>query len=183
MPFFSPLSENAMPGDRARRRGTFCLLLALAATPLTVLLFLNLQPFWMRIVPLENAAFLLAATLFGAALAVMPIITVGGWLLALWYGVESVFMLRGRRTPIVDILIIGAGFIAWFSPALGFLVKAVRALFTGSIHLPHPSRDYLLTEDPVAFWQSVGFQFIAAGLLAWLAWRYWKGKLRRKSGE
>jgi hypothetical protein len=183
MSLFSPLPDNAPPGDRTRRRGTLCLLLALVATPLTVLLFLNLEPLWANVVSLKGAAFMLVATLIGAALAITPIITVAGWLLAVWYGVESVFMPRGRRTPIADIFIVGAGFIAWFLPALGFLVKAVRALFAGRIHFAQPPRDYLLAEDPVAFWQSIGFLFIAAGLFAWLAWRYWKGKLRRKSGE
>jgi hypothetical protein len=183
MSLFSPLPENALPGDRARRRGTLCLLFALAATPLTVLLFLNLEPVWANIASLESAMFMLVATLFGAALAITPVITAVGWLLAIWYGVESVFMPRGRRTPTVDILIVGTGLAAWFSPALGFLIKVVQAIFVGGIHFAHPSRDYLLAEDPIAFWQSIGFLLIAAGLFAWLAWRYWQGKLRRKSGE
>jgi hypothetical protein len=180
MPLFSPLPENAPPGDRARRRGTFSLLLALIATPLTTLLFLNLRPFWVKIAPLEGVAFMLAAFLFGAVLAVTPVITAAGWLLALWYGVESVFMPRTRRTPICDILIVGASLIAWFSPALGFLGKAAQALFTGGVRFAHPPRSYLLAEDPVAFWQSIGFLLIAAGLFVWFAWHYWKGKLRRK---
>ncbi len=182
MPILSPLSENATPGDRARRRGARCLLLALAATPITVLLFLNLKPLWTIIEPLEGIAFALVGALFGAILAAAPIITAVGWLLALWFGVESVFMLRTRRTPTADIAIIGTGLVAWFLPALWFLFTAVQALVSGHVHFPKPSRDYLLAEDPVAFWQGVGYMLIAAGLFAWLAWRYWQGKLRRKSG-
>ena len=182
MPILSPLLENATPGDRARRRGVLCLLLALVTTPTTILLFFNLRPIWSSVVSLNGIAFALVAALFGAVLAIAPVITVAGWLLALWYGVESVFMQRTRRTPTIDIAIVGAGLVAWFSPALAFLASAVRALVSGRVHFPHPSRDYLMTEDPIAFWQGVGYMFIAAGVFAWLAWRYWQSKLRRKSG-
>jgi len=182
MPTLSPLPENATPGDRARRRGLLCLLLALLMTPVTVLLFSNLEPLWTSIEPLEGFAFALVGALFGASLAVAPVITVAGWLLALWFGVESVFMPRSRRTPTVDIAIVGAGLVAWCAPALGFLATAIRALLSGHVHFVRPARDYLLAEDPIAFWQGVGFQLIAAGLFAWLAWRYWQSKLRRKSG-
>jgi hypothetical protein len=183
MSLLPSIPENELPGNRARRRGARCLLLALIATPIIVLLFLNLDPFWVRIAPLEGVAFLLAATLFGVILAVTPVIAAAGWLLALWYGVESVFMLRTRHTPVVDILIVGAGLVAWFSPVLGFLGKAAQSLFTGGVRFAHPPRSYLLAEDPIAFWQSIGFLFIAAGLFAWFAWYYWKGKLRRKADE
>ncbi|MDR2207947.1 MAG: hypothetical protein LBE22_03095 [Azoarcus sp.] len=183
MSIFSPLPDNAPPGDHSRRRGTLCLLLALAATQVTVLLFLNLLPLWKKIVLLEGAVYVLAATLFGAVLAVIPVITALGWLLALWYGVESVFMPRKRRTPTIDIFIVGAGLIAWFLPALGFLGKTVKDLLTGQVHFAHPAKKYLLEVDPIAYWQGIGFQLFAAGLLAWLAWLYWRGKLRRKSGE
>ena len=181
MSILSPLPENALPGDRARRHGTLCLLLALVVTPLTVWFFLNLDPVWSRIAPLEGMAFMLSATLFGALLAITPVISVAGWLLALWYGVESVFMPRERRKPTTDILITGIGLVAWSLPTLGFLASAVFSLFSGHVHFPRPARDYLLAEDPVAYWQGVGYQFIAAGIFAWLAWHYWRGKLRRKS--
>jgi len=181
MPIFSPLPENAAPGDRARRRGVLCLLLALAATPATIWLFFNLPPFWAVIVSLEGIALVLASALFGTVLALAPVISLAGWLLALWFCVESVFMPRERRTPTLDIVIVGAGLVAWFAPALGFLASAVQSLLSGRVHFVRPSRDYLLTQDPVAYWQGIGFQLIAAGLLAWLAWRYWRSKLRRKS--
>jgi len=158
------------------------LLLALVTTPITVLLFLNLELLWTHIEPLEGIAFALVGALFGAALAAAPIIAAVGWLLALWFGVESVFMPRARRTPAIDIAIVGAGLVAWFLPAIWFLFTAVQALVSGRVHFPRPARDYLLAEDPVAFWQGVGYMLIAGGLLAWLAWRYWQGKLRRKSG-
>jgi len=182
MSIFSPLPENAAQGDRARRFGILCLLLALVTTPITILLFFNLEPLWINIFPLEGIAYVLAAALFGAILACAPVVSVAGWLLALWFGVESVFMPRERRTPTIDIIIIGVGLVAWFSPALGFLVSALRAIFSGHVHFAGPSRDYLLADDPIAYWQGIGFLLIAAGLFAWLAWRYWQGKLRRKSG-
>ena len=179
MSIFSPLPENASSGDRARRRGTLCLLFALAVTPLTVLLYFNLHPLWTSIVPLEGIAFMLAATLFGAVMALTPVLSAAGWLLALWYGVESIFMPRERRTPIIDIIITGAGLVAWFLPALGFLVSATLALFSGQVH----SKDHMQAQDPIAFIQGIGYQLIAAGILGWLAWRYWRGKLHSKPDD
>jgi hypothetical protein len=180
MSLFSPLPDNATPGDRARRRGMLCLLLALLTTPITILLFSNLHPLWEGILPLEGIAFALAATLFGAILAIVPVVTAFGWLLALWFGVESVYMPRTRHTPTTDIAIVGAGLVAWFSPALMLLVWAILSLFAGHIVFQRPSSDPLLVPDPNAFWKSVGTLLIIASVLAWLAWRYWQGKLRRK---
>ena len=176
MSIFSPLPENAAQGDRARRFGILCLLLALVTTPITILLFFNLEPLWIRILPLEGIAYVLAATLFGAALAVAPVVSEAGWLLALWYGVESVFLPRERRTPTLDAIITGAGLVAWFSPALGVLASIVwftvqiSSLTTGSFNYVH----YL---------QGFGSRLIFAGVLAWLAWQYWRSKLRRKSDD
>ncbi|MCL2591164.1 MAG: hypothetical protein FWD67_09915 [Betaproteobacteria bacterium] len=167
MPIFSPLPENAAPGDHARRRGTLCLLSALVATPLTAWIFLNLQPFWLGVTSLDGAAFALVATLFGAILVVSPVISVAGWLLTLWYGVESVFMPRERRTPTADIVITGIGLVAWFLPTLGFLAAAV---------LTHKDPQ----GDHIVYWQGIGYKLIAAAVLAWLAWRYWRSKLHRK---
>ncbi|MDR2881783.1 MAG: hypothetical protein LBV29_07790, partial [Azoarcus sp.] len=62
MSILSPLPESATPGDRARRRATLCLLLALVASPITFLLFSNLMPLWNIVVPLEGVVFVLAAT-------------------------------------------------------------------------------------------------------------------------
>jgi len=180
MSIFSPLPENALPGDHARRRGTLYLLIALLTTPLTVWLFINLYPLWSNIAPLEGIVFMLTATLFGGILAVAPIVSVAGWLLALWYGVESVFMPRGKRTPTADILITGIGLVAWFLPTLGFLASTILALVSGQVHFARPTRDYLLAENPTAYWQGIGYQLIGAAIFAWLAWRYWRSKLRRK---
>ncbi|MDR0701137.1 MAG: hypothetical protein LBF61_01795 [Azoarcus sp.] len=175
------LPETASPGDRARRRGAFCFLLALAATPVATWLFLNLKPLWLHVEPLKGGAFIFAAAAFGAALALMPVAAVFGWLLALWFGVESVYAPRQRETPFTDRLIVGVGIIAWFLPALGFLASAVHALFSGRVHFVQPARDYLRMVDPIAYWQGVGFLFVTAGVFAWLAWRYWQNKLCRRT--
>jgi hypothetical protein len=177
----SSLTETVPSGDRARRRGTFCLLLALAATPAATWLFLNLKPLWLQVEPLEGGAFILAAMAFGVALALLPVVAVFGWLLALWFGVESVYAPRRRETPVTDRLIVGVGIIAWFLPALGFLASAVHAVFSGRVHFVQPARDYLRAVDPIAYWQGVGFLFVTAGVFAWLASRYWQNKLRRRT--
>jgi ABC-type Fe3+ transport system permease subunit len=100
------------------------------------------------------------------------------WILAVWHGVQSVFKPKSRRTPIADFVIVCLGMVAWSLPTLGFLAKAIYSLATGRVHFSQPARDYLLSEDPIAYWQSIGFLFIAAAFFAWLAWRYWKGKLK-----
>ncbi|MCL2875962.1 MAG: hypothetical protein FWF12_06685 [Betaproteobacteria bacterium] len=168
MPLFSSLPENALPGDRARRRGALYLLLAPIATLIAIPLFLNLYPLWASVISLDGIAFVLVATLFGAIASIAPIASIAGWLLALWYGVESVFMARERRTPTTDIIITSIGLVAWFLPALGLLALAVLT-----------SRDPL--QAPNAYWQEIGYKLTGAGVLAWLAWRYWRGKLRRKT--
>jgi hypothetical protein len=134
---------------------------------------------WRYIEPLEGGVFVICATVLGIVLALLPVAAVFGWLLALWFSVESVYSPRQHATPIIDRFIVGAGIIAWFLPALGFFVSAVYALFSGRVHFPQPARDYLRSVEPIAYWQGVGFMFIIGGLLVWAAWRYWQGKLRR----
>ncbi|MDR3213749.1 MAG: hypothetical protein LBT71_07540 [Azoarcus sp.] len=179
LPLFS-LAETATAGERARQRSAFCLLIALVATPLAACLFFNLEPLWRHINPLEGVAFALAAAALGAALAVAPVAAAAGWLLALWFGVESVWLPRPRATPATDRIITGIGLAAWFLPALAFLAAAIEALIAGRVHFVQPQRDYLLAVDPIAYWQGIGFLFITAAIFAWLAWRYWQGKLRRR---
>ncbi|MDR1462320.1 MAG: hypothetical protein LBI68_04180 [Azoarcus sp.] len=176
----SPSPAGAvLPGDRARRRSVFCLCLALLATPAAVWLFLKLESLWRHIEPLEGGVFVISATALGIVLALLPVAAVFGWLLALWFGVGSVYSPRQRATPIIDRVIVGTGIIAWFLPALGFFASAVYALFSGRVHFVQPARDYLRTVDPIAYWQGVGFMLITGGVFAWLAWRYWQGKLHR----
>jgi len=167
MSIFSSLPENAAPGDRARRRAALCLLLALVVTPPTIAVFLKLYSFWVNLASLGETAFTLLGILSAALLSFAPIISAAGWLLALWYGVESVFMPRERHTPTTDIIIIGIGLVAWSLPTLGVLISAAL-----TPRLPGEFPVYL---------QSVGYKLIAAAVLAWLTWRYWHGKLHRKN--
>ncbi|MDR0635242.1 MAG: hypothetical protein LBF91_09730 [Azoarcus sp.] len=176
------LTDTPTSGEIARRRAAFCLLLGLVATPLATCLFLNIGPIWQHINPLTGALFALAAIAFGGALAIAPVAAASGWLLALWFGVESVWLPRRRSTPFVDRAIIGIGLFAWFLPTLGFLAAAIQALISGRVHFVRPARDYLRAVDPIAYWEGTGFLFITAGIFAWLAWRYWQGKLRRRPG-
>ena len=144
-----------LPGDLDRRRALFALLVCVVALPASWLLFSQLERLWPEIVRLEGL----------------------GFLIAVWFGVRSVYSARSLATPLLDRVIVGAGLLVWFMPALAAIAQAVRALTTGRIHFVRPPRDYLLATDPIAFWQGVGFWLIIAGLAGFLAWRYWQPKL------
>ncbi len=180
MPISSLPADSPRAGDIARHRAVLALLLFALALPLSIWLFATLEPIWARIVPLEGAAFMLAATALGAVMALAPIAVTVGFLLTLWYGVESVYLPRSQPSPLTDACIAAVGLVIWFLPMLAALAMAARALFEGRVHFVKPARDYFLATDPIAYWQGVGFLFIAAGFFGFLAWCYWRGKLRRR---
>jgi hypothetical protein len=177
MPLLPAPRPDELRGDFLRRRARFGLALLvvmlLAAWPL----FGGLDRLWPSVAAMEGTPFLAAATVLGAALAGTPLLALVGLLMAVWYGVESVYQPRRRASPLADKLIVAFGLLVWFGPALGLVVAAVRAVATGSIHFTRPPRDYVLATDPIAFWQGVGFWLIVATALGYLGWRYWRGKL------
>ncbi|WP_245538529.1 hypothetical protein [Thauera phenylacetica] len=173
----SPTRTTPPPGDRDRRRALFALLLCVVALPASWLLFSQLERLWPELVRLEGLAFLAAATLLGGAMAIGPLAAAIGLLVAVWFGVRSVYSPRSRATPLLDRVIVGAGLLVWFAPALAAIAQAVLALTSGRIHFVRPPRDYFLATDPIAFWQGVGFWLIIAALAGFLAWRYWQPKL------
>lgn len=179
----SPATAPFPPGDRARRRALFCLLVGLVALPASWLLFSQLERLWPEIVRMEGIAFMAAATLLGGAMAVGPLAAAIGLLLAIWFGVDSVYKPRSRPSPLLDRMIVGAGLLVWFAPALAAFAIIGQALASGRIHFVRPPRDYFLATDPIAFWQGVGFWLIMGGLFAFLAWRYWRGKLFPRSAS
>jgi len=168
-------------GDLARRRALFGLLVSLVALPASWLLFSQLDRLWPEIVTMEGATFMAAATLLGAAMAVGPLAAAIGFLLAVWFGVDSVYRPRRSTSPLLDRTIVGAALVVWFAPALAALFMAGQALASGRIHFVRPPRDYFLATDPIAFWQGVGFWMIMGSLFAFLAWRYWRPKLLPRS--
>lgn len=172
-------SDIVPAGDRSRHRAGVAFVLFLLAIPLTYWLFSALPSLWANIEPLEGSGFMLAATLLGAALAVLPLAIVTGFILSLWHGVESVYQPRSHATPMLDKLIVAGGLIIWFAPPIAMIALAVRALAEGRVHFVRPPRDYFLATDPIAFWQGLGFWLIMATLFAFLAYRYWRGKLCR----
>ncbi|MFU2488888.1 hypothetical protein [Thauera sp. WH-1] len=185
-PNASSLSAAATPaaahgtlpaGDRSRQRALFCLLVCVVALPASWLLFSQLERLWPTIAAMEGLLFMAATTLLGAAMAVGPLAAALGFLLAVWFGVESVYRPRRRPSPALDRFIIGAGLLVWFAPALSAIGIALQAVVRGRIHFVRPPRDYLLATDPIAFWQGVGFWLIMAALFAFLAWRYWRPRL------
>ncbi|MHB8785042.1 MAG: hypothetical protein ACYC5W_02260 [Thauera sp.] len=168
-------------GDLARRRALFGLLVSLVALPASWLLFSQLDRLWPEIVKMEGATFMAAATLLGAAMAVGPLAAAIGFLLAVWFGVDSVYRPRRKASPVLDRAIVGTGLVVWFAPALAALFMVAQALASGRIHFVRPPRDYFLATDPIAFWQGVGFWMIMGALFAFLAWRYWRPRLLPRS--
>lgn len=179
MPLLPRRRDGEIDGDFARRRAGLLILASMALLPAAAWLFARLDRIWLRVEPLEGATFMAAATLLGGLLAILPLATVLTLLMAVWYGVESVYRPRTRATPWLDRGVVAAGVLVWFSPAIALAGAALRAVLTGSIRFSRPPREYLLATDPIAFWQSVGFLLIVAAALAYPAWHYWRGKLAR----
>lgn len=172
-----PSAASRMAGDLSRHRAALSLLLFLVALPVSWVLFARLDAIWARVMPLEGIAFMTAATLLGAALAVAPLAAAAGFVLATWFGVDSVYRPRTHASPRLDRMIVAGGLLVWFAPSLLALGAAGLALVRGRIHFVRPPRDYFLATDPIAFWQGVGFWLIMASLFGFLAWRYWRDKL------
>lgn len=179
MSFLPQRHDDELDGDFMRRRARFTVMLFLVLLPVTLWLFARVEPIWLRIVPLEGGIFLIASALLGTVLAITPILTLASLLMAVWYGVESVYRARTRSAPLFDRLIVAVGLLVWFSPALALAAGALRAVLAGSISFTRPQRQYLLATDPIAFWQSIGFLMIVALALAYPAWHYWRGKFGR----
>ena len=175
-PHSSPASTE-LPGDLARRRARLGLLAFIAALPISWWLFSNLEPIWDRIMPLEGLPFMAGATLLGASLAIAPLVAGIGFFLAIWFGVDSVYLPRRTTSAALDKPIVAVGLLVWFSPVLAAIAAAGRGLYEGRIHFVRPPRDYFLATDPIAFWQGVGFWLIMAVLFGFLAWRYWRPRL------
>ena len=170
-------SAALLPGDLSRRRALFSLLASLVALPASWLLFSQLERLWPEIVRMEGITFMAAATLLGGAMAIGPLTAAIAFVLAIWFGVDSVYKPRRAASPLLDRAIVATGLVVWFMPALAALVVVGQALASGRIHFVRPPRDYVLAPDPIAFGQGVGFWLIMGGLFAFLAWRYWRGKL------
>lgn len=173
----SPARSALLLGDLDRRRALFALLVCVVALPASWLLFSQLERLWPEIVRLEGLSFLAATTLLGGSMAIGPLAAAIGLVVSVWFGVRSVYRARSRKTPLLDRVIVGAGLLVWFAPALAAIAQALRALLSGRIHFVRPPRDYFLATDPIAFWQGVGFWLIIAALAGFLAWRYWQPKL------
>ncbi len=176
----TPDTEAVFSGDRARRRAGFGLLVLAVGLFATWQLFSRLPAIWPHVEALDGTVFLLAATALGAALALAPLSALIGLALALWLGVESVYRPRRQPSIAVDRLIVAFGLTVWFSPTLACLAIVARALQQGRVHFVRPPRDYFLATDPIAFWQSIGFWLIMAAVTGFLAWSYWRGKLRSR---
>lgn len=176
---FSPPRPDEPAGDVRRRKALRALIVALVALPIALAAFRFIEPIWVRIEPLEGVAFMLAATLLGATMAVAPLLAVAAALVAMWHGVESVAQPRTHATPLLDHVLYAIGLVVWFAPTLALAAMAGKAVVTGSIAFRRPAREYLLTTDPIAFWQGVGFLLIVAAAAAYPAWHYWRRKFVR----
>jgi len=163
MPLLPAPRPDEAAGDLARRRARRAGLLFLILLPATIWLFAGLVHVWPPIAALEGAAFMIAAAFLGLLLAGLPVVTVVTFLVAVWYGVQSVYRPHTRETPLIDKLLVGLGVVVWFAPALGLIGMIGRAILNGSIAFKRPDRVYFMATDPIAFWQSMGFLLIVAG--------------------
>ncbi|MBA4742022.1 MAG: hypothetical protein H2060_04865 [Azoarcus sp.] len=175
-PFSRPRPDEP-EGDIRRRKALRALIVALVALPIALAAFRFIEPIWVRVEPLEGFAFMLAATLLGATMAVAPLLAAAAALVAMWHAVESVAQPRSHATPLLDRVLYAIGLVVWFAPALALAAMAGKAVVTGSIAFRRPAREYLLATDPIAFWQGVGFLLIVAAAAAYPAWHYWRRKL------
>jgi hypothetical protein len=177
------LSASSMPPapscTQLRHKSRRALVIGLIGLGVSVGLFWNIEALWFPILPLEGASFMLLATALGACLAVFPLVAMTGLWLSLWWAVNSVQAPRpdGPAPGMVDLAIYALGLLVWFAPVLLLLALAINALMTGHVHFSRPARDYFLATDPIPYWQSIGFWFISAGILGFLAWRYWQPRL------
>ena len=138
-----PNTSAPLAGDIARRRARLGLLAFLIAVPISWALFSQIEPIWARIMPLEGFTFMATATLLGAVLAVVPLVAIIGFVLAIWFGVDSVYMTKRRASRLLDQFMVAVALVVWFSPALFGVVTAGRAIYEGRIHFVRPPRDYL----------------------------------------
>ena len=115
-------SAVSLPGDQARRRALFSLLVSLVALPASWLLFSQLERLWPGIVRMEGITFMAAATLLGGAMAIGPLTAAIGFVLAIWFGVDSVYKPRRTASPLLDRVIVATGLVVWVTPALAALV-------------------------------------------------------------
>ena len=113
-----PVPHPVLPGDLARRRALFSLLVCLVALPASWLLFSQLEHLWPEIVRMEGLSFMAAATLLGGAMAIGPLAAAIGFVLAIWFGVDSVYKARTTSSPLLDRAIVAARKLrAWLAAA------------------------------------------------------------------
>ena len=176
MPVLCHPRNNELRGDylqRAARRG---LLLAIAAILISLPLYFWLGPLWHKLAQLGGIALLLSSAVLGLALAAGPICALGCLLCACFYRIESNFQPRTKPASIIDRLAIALGLLVSFAPALAACYPPIQALQTGSIRYKMPAEMVSKLVDPLGYWQGIGFWFMGAAALAFVASLYWRNR-------
>jgi|GEM_PF-6450419 len=178
----APLNPTTPPvarGDALLRhsqrlmRYGLLLILPLAALGIFIL------PAWKFIASLSGIAFAASATLFGLALAVLPIAVIVLVGAALFMRVESFIRPRSRAVGLPDRLSLAGALLLSLVPALWPLSKAAMAVFSGGITIRQPlEHHFTVFSDPLTFWENVGYWLIATVALAALAAYYWLSRWR-----
>ncbi|WP_341674916.1 hypothetical protein [Niveibacterium sp. SC-1] len=158
---------------RSQRFMRYGLLLILPLAALGVFIL----PTWKFIASLSGIAFAASATLFGLALAVLPVAVLVLVGTALFLRVESLVRPRSRSLGLPDRLALIGALLLSIVPALWPLSMAARAVFGDGITIRQPiEHHFTMFSDPLAFWENVGYWLIAAVALAALAGYYWRSR-------
>lgn len=135
---------------------------------------------WASVAQLAGAAFMLAATLFGLALILLPLGCIGCLVGALFMRVESVLRPPGAaRLTLADKLSLAGAVLASLLPAGWPASKVARALTSGQITIRQPiEHTFSASSDALAYWQNVGYWTLATLALAGLAAYFWRSRWR-----
>jgi len=152
---------------------------ALLALVPTLLSFAFLLPIWRWLMSLGTATFMVASLALGLVLAAGPVAVAVFGLGALFLRIEACIRTPDVSLKLLDKLIIAMGILVSLAPAVGTLYVPINAILSGYIAFRGPGQQYALVSDPYGFWQAVGFWFMGAATLAFLAVTYWRSRFSR----
>lgn len=175
----SPAAGQLVRGDMLHRKslrwGIIALLGLLVALPCVFFA----RSILMKMATLGTGGFMIAAAVWALLVAAGPLTFIFGGLTALFLRMEAAVALRSRQQRFGDALVTFVTLLITFAPALAALIPPVHALFTHTIGFRGLGQQYPQAIDPYGYWQAVGFWFMGAATLAFLAVVYWRWKWRQ----
>ncbi|MCX9157024.1 hypothetical protein OPU71_12905 [Niveibacterium sp. 24ML] len=170
------------PATRAQlvARSNRLLIWAVVLAAPSVALGLKVGAVWASVAQLAGASFMLAATLFGLALIVLPLGCMVCLISALFMRVESLLRPPYDTHPtLADKLCVAGAVLASLLPAAWPASKVARALTTGQITIRQPiEHSFSASSDALAYWENIGYWTLAAIALAGLAAYFWRSRWR-----